>query len=242
MIRSSSPPTISRAIVFDVAASPSALNRRSRIVRPSWYPAAASPASTPWAPSSMVACETCWNNATERTLPADPGPVPDDPAPPRGRSRSVSSNTADAATIKNDGEPQPKETLDHPRIRAWGGRTPGEGRGTGSVTTPAGSTSQLDISRAPLSSLKIPGARTKTGATETGEITPRRKDSTSEVPFRVGPAGSLGSVVGLTRLHLDLELFRPVGNDSLEPFRRVADSPRSSLGVLHIAIDMLDQD
>ena len=34
-IRSYSPPTSSRAIVFDVAASPSALNRRSRIASPS---------------------------------------------------------------------------------------------------------------------------------------------------------------------------------------------------------------
>jgi transposase len=49
----------------------------------------------------MVACETGWNNATARTLPGDPGPGPDDPAPTRGRSRSVSSNRADATRIKD---------------------------------------------------------------------------------------------------------------------------------------------
>ena len=63
---SSSLPMMARAIVFDVAVSPSALYRWTEIVRPSWYPDAASPASTPRTPSSMVACETCWNNAIER--------------------------------------------------------------------------------------------------------------------------------------------------------------------------------
>jgi hypothetical protein len=52
---------------------------------------------------------------------------------------------------------------------------------------------------------------------------------------------SLSSVVSFTRLHVDLELFRAIGDDSLEPFRRVADSSRSTLGALDIAIDMLGQ-
>src|SRR5262249_57079598 len=101
MTSSASPPRIARAIAFDVAASPSALYRRTRIVRPSWYPDSANPAITPRTPSSRVACETWWNNATERTLPDDPSPVSDDPDTTRGRSRSVSSNRADAARIKS---------------------------------------------------------------------------------------------------------------------------------------------
>jgi hypothetical protein len=102
----------------------------------------------------MVACETCWNNATERTLPVDPTIIPDDPAPPRGRSRSVSSNTADATKIK--------KVASHNRRTRLIIQESGRGNfvhqpkaRTGLVTTPVGSTSQLDSSRAAVSSLPI---------------------------------------------------------------------------------------
>ena len=59
----------------------------------------------------------------------------------------------------------------------------------------------------------------------------------------VGPRGREPcSVVRLVRLHLDFELFRPIADNSLEPFGRIADAPRSSLAALHIAINMFGQD
>ena len=48
----------------------------------------------------MVACETCWNNATERILPGDSEPGAVALPLPRGRSWSVSSKIADATAIK----------------------------------------------------------------------------------------------------------------------------------------------
>ena len=64
--------------------------------------------------------------------------------------------------------------------------------------------------------------------------------------FSAGERGwrekTIRSMIGLARLHLDLELLGPVGDDALEPFRRIADSPRSSLRVLDVAVDMLGQD
>src|SRR5262249_28022513 len=87
-------------IMLDVAASPSALYRRTRIDAPSSKPSAARPARTPRTPSSSVACETCWKIAIERTLPGESARTPEDPAAPRGRSRGVSRNTADPPRIK----------------------------------------------------------------------------------------------------------------------------------------------
>ena len=156
MTSSSSPPTIARAIVYDVAASPSALYRRTRRVRPSRYPDSANPASTPWTPSSMVACETCWNTATERILPRDAGPVAADPVPSRGRCRSVSSNTADAPRIKDRASHSRRRLfiIQQPVLK---GPTPCGGSGTSCATTPVGSRLRFDINRASMSTLKITG-------------------------------------------------------------------------------------
>src|SRR5262249_59243487 len=77
---------------------------------------------------------------------------------------------------QEDGEPQPKETLDHPCFREWGGRRPRGGWGTGLVTVPARSPSQLRVIRAPLSSLKIPeGMRSPVAPRWASPSAPRRQ-------------------------------------------------------------------
>ena len=138
MTSSSSPPTIARAIVFDVAASPSALYRRTESVRPSWYPDCRQPRQH--APGPFL--DGRLRDVLEQR----------DRAYPRGRPRTRPRRSCPAARALPVGqqqhgrcrqdqghrEPQSKQTLDHPRIRAWGGRTAMRRQGTGAVTTPAG--------------------------------------------------------------------------------------------------------
>ena len=140
MISSSSPPMIARAIVFDVAASPSALYRWTWS-RPAFLvPRLRQPRQH--APGPLL--EGRLRDVLEERDRADPRgrprTRPDDAPPPRGRSRSVSSNTADAARIKNAASHNRSRLLiidESERERFL----PGEGRGTGSVTTPARSRS-----------------------------------------------------------------------------------------------------
>ena len=175
MTSSASPPTMApgdrvRRRSVSLGAVPT-----DRSVRPSSYPDCRQP--------GQHAADSFLESRLRDVLEERDGPnsrgrtgirIPDDPDPPRGRSRSVSSKTADAARIK--------ETASHNRRKLLSIHESAgcedeyhAGKGAGAISMSVGYTSRLDSNRAVFSSLRMRmgykvNKRRRTGGLPAGSV------------------------------------------------------------------------